>query len=69
MGAPANIITWPLAYIFMKSWLNNFPYRISLGIGYFLLSGLFTLLITWLTIGVQTRKAASANPVDSLRYE
>jgi putative ABC transport system permease protein len=65
----ANLIAWPLAYLFLKDWLNDYPYRISLSIGYFILSGLFALTISWLIVGIQTRKAASANPVDCLRYE
>jgi putative ABC transport system permease protein len=65
----ANIIAWPLAYLAMNRWLQNFAYRISIGIGTFILAALLALLIALLTVGYQAVRAARANPVDSLRYE
>jgi len=67
--AVANIIAWPLAYFAMNKWLQNFAYRVPLSIWIFLLSGLAALVIALLTVSYQTVKAATANPVDSLRYE
>jgi putative ABC transport system permease protein len=63
------IASWPIVYILMKKWLDNFAYRISLSIWIFLLSGLMALVIVMLTISYQSIKAAAANPVESLRYE
>ncbi len=65
----ANIIAWPIAYVAMKQWLQNFAYRAGLGIEIFVLSGLLALLIALGTISYQSFRAASANPVESLRYE
>jgi putative ABC transport system permease protein len=65
----ANLIAWPVAYFFMKKWLEEFAYRISMGVTIFLTAGLFSLILTLLTVGIQAVKAATANPVDSLRYE
>jgi len=65
----ANIIAWPIAYYFMNKWLQNFAYRVDLKIWIFILSGLVALAIAILTVSYQTIKAATANPVDSLRYE
>ena len=65
----ANLISWPVAYYAMHKWLQSFAYRINLGIGIFILSGLAALCIALLTVSFQTVKAAAANPVDSLRYE
>jgi putative ABC transport system permease protein len=65
----ANLLAWPLAYFAMKGWLRDFAYRISLGWGTFVMTGLATLLIALLTVSYQALKAARANPVDSLRYE
>jgi putative ABC transport system permease protein len=65
----ANIIAWPVAYYFMHKWLQNFAYRINLAIGIFILSGVAALGIAFLTVSFQTIKAATANLVDSLRYE
>ncbi len=67
----ANIIAWPLAYLAMHNWLRGFAYRINLNsqFGFFLIAALGALFIAWLTISFQAVKAATANPVDSLRYE
>lgn len=65
----SNLIAWPLAYYAMNSWLQNFAYRIDLGIWIFLLSSSIALLIALITVSFQTFRAALANPVDSLRYE
>jgi putative ABC transport system permease protein len=63
------VAAWPIVYVLMKRWLDNFAYRISLSIWIFLLSGLMALVIAMLTISYQSIKASTANPVDSLRYE
>ena len=65
----ANIIAWPVGYIAMNKWLENFAYRTVLSVHIFLLSSLLALVIAALTVGYQTIKSAAANPVDSLRYE
>jgi putative ABC transport system permease protein len=65
----ANLISWPVAYYAMHKWLQRFAYRIDLGIGIFILSGVAALCIALLTVSYQSIKAALANPVDSLRYE
>ncbi len=65
----ANCIAWPVAYYFMNKWLENFAFRIDMGIWTFVLSGIFVLLIAVLTVSYQSVKAAVANPVDSLKYE
>ena len=65
----ANLIAWPLAYFAMNKWLQNFAYRIHIGIVAFLISGGTAFLIAYLTVSYQSIKSARANPVDSLRYE
>jgi putative ABC transport system permease protein len=65
----ANIIAWPVAYYFMNSWLENFAYRINFNIWIFVLAGASALLVAVITVGYQAIKAATANPVKSLRYE
>ena len=65
----ANFIAWPIAYYFMNKWLQNFTYRTSLSVWIFILSGLATLVIALATVSYQTIKAATANPVEALRYE
>ena len=64
-----NLIAWPVAYLMMKSWLDNFAYRTSLALWIFLVAALLSLTVALLTVSYQSLKAAFSNPVDSLRYE
>ena len=65
----ANVIAWPVAYYIMNNWLKDFAYRINISIWIFILSGAMALIIALLTISMHAIKAATANPVKSLRYE
>jgi ABC-type antimicrobial peptide transport system permease subunit len=65
----ANLIAWPLAYYLMNAWMADLAYRIDIGFGVFLLTGLVTLVIALLTVSYQSVKAALTNPVDSIKYE
>jgi len=65
----ANVIAWPAAYFVSKRWLQGFAYRIELGWEIFVFSALVALVIAMITVSFQSIKAATANPVDSLRYE
>jgi putative ABC transport system permease protein len=65
----ANLIAWPVAYYAMDKWLQGFAYRISLDIWIFLLGGALALVIALATVSYQAFRAATANPVDALRYE
>ena len=65
----ANTIAWPAAYYVMNRWLEHFASRTGLSVWIFILSGLASLFIAVLTIFYQSIKAATANPVKSLRYE
>ncbi len=65
----ALVIAVPLAYYFMERWLEDFKYRIDIQWWVFVLAGLFALVITFLTVGLQSIKSAIANPVKSLRTE
>ena len=65
----ATLVAWPFAFFLTRNWLNDFAFRIDLGIIPFLLSFVFALVISLATISVQAIKAALRNPADSLRYE
>jgi len=65
----SNIIAWPIAWISINKWLQNFVYRISLNIYIFLYAALIALLIALLTTSYHSIKSALANPVESLKYE
>jgi len=65
----ANIIAWPVAWFLMNNWLKDFAYHINISWWIFLIAGISTLLIALLTVSIQTVRAATANPVKTLRYE
>jgi ABC-type antimicrobial peptide transport system permease subunit len=65
----ANTIAWPFAYYVMVNWLQNFAYRIEPDIMNFAYALFISLIIVVVSIGFQVAKAATVNPVDSLRYE
>jgi putative ABC transport system permease protein len=65
----ANLIAWPLAWLAMDGWLENFAYRTDLSWSSFALAGGAALGIAWLTVGWQAVRAALINPVEALRYE
>jgi putative ABC transport system permease protein len=65
----ANLIAWPLAYLAMSRWLENFAFRIDLSPGIFILAGFIALVITLATVSTLAVRTASINPVDSLRHE
>ncbi|MCK4346128.1 MAG: FtsX-like permease family protein [Bacteroidales bacterium] len=65
----ASVIAYPIAHYVINKWLQNFAYRINVGLATFLVSVVIALIITLITVGSQAVRAARANPVDSLRYE
>ncbi|MBL7961677.1 FtsX-like permease family protein, partial [bacterium] len=65
----AFLIAGPLAYYAMQHWLEDFEYRITIGPGVFLVALLATVVIAAVTVGYHTYRAATANPVDALKYE
>ncbi len=65
----ASIISWPIGYYLMSNWLENFSYKISLNVTYFIFSGLLAVIISLLIISYKAIKTARTNPVNSLRYE
>ena len=68
----ANLLAWPLAWFTMKKWLQNFEYQADMSISIlwiFIASGFLALLLSLIVVNIQTIRAASLNPADSLRYE
>lgn len=65
----AFLIAVPIAWLMMQNWLQNFAFRIELGITTFLYAGIIALLVALMTVSYQAVTAAIANPVKSLRNE
>ena len=67
--AIASVIAFPVAWWFTRSWLADFAYRTDISWWIFVISALAAGLLVLLTTGLQTIRAAFANPVDALRTE
>ncbi|MEM7296631.1 MAG: ABC transporter permease [Bacteroidota bacterium] len=65
----ANVISWPIVYLVMDGWLDNFSSRIAIGIPVFLIAALLVLIIAVIAVGYKTLTTARTNPVKALRYE
>ena len=63
------VIASPVAFYYLHNWLQKYTYRVSIGIGVFIASGIAAIVITLVTISFQAIKAALTNPVKSLRSE
>lgn len=65
----ANLISWPIAYIIVKKWLDGFAYRIEIPVLPFVIATIISIVIAVLTVSIQARKAAVTDPVNALKYE
>ncbi|WP_231423918.1 ABC transporter permease [Pedobacter sp. Leaf250] len=65
----ANLVAWPLAYLFVSKWLSGFAYRIDISIWPFALAMVISMAITLITVSIRSYKAAVANTIDALKYE
>ncbi len=64
-----SVIAWVPVYYFMNNWLSSFAYRINISLMTFIYSGLIALVVAMVTVSIHSIKAATANPVKSIRYE
>jgi putative ABC transport system permease protein len=65
----ANFIAWPVAFLAMDKWLQNFAYRTRIPMWIFFAAAVIALFIALITVSYQAIKAANSNPVEALRYE
>ena len=65
----ANVIASPIAYLYLRHWLDGYAYRIALTPIYFVAAGAVALLIAWATVYANTLRLARTSPVHALRYE
>ena len=65
----ATLFMWPIGYYFMNTWLQSFPFRTSINISTFLLTGFIVLFVSITSISWQIVRAAKVNPVTTLRNE
>ena len=67
--AIAFIISAPIAWYLMHGWLEDFAYKIDIKWWMFVVAGLGSMVIALVTVSFQAIKAATSNPVESLRTE
>lgn len=67
--AIAFVVAMPVAYLVMQRWLQDFAYRVDLGIGIFVLAGVLAFAVALLTVSSQAFRAAQLDPATTLRDE
>jgi len=65
----AFVIAVPVAWYAISTWLDTYTYHTTIGILIYAGAGLASFLIAWLTMGYQSFRAATSDPVRSLRSE
>ena len=65
----ANIVAWPVAWIAVRQWLDNFAYRVDISFMPFMVASIVSVLLTILTVSIQAWRTATAYPADKLRNE
>jgi len=65
----AFVIAVPVGYYIMDQWLQGFAYQTTLSVFVFILAGVVSFAIAWLTVGFESFRAAISNPVNSLKSE
>ena len=65
----ANFIALPAAYFIMSDWLETFAYKTIISPWLFVTAGVIVIILALLSVSYHAHKAATANPVESLRYE
>ncbi|MCY3762945.1 MAG: ABC transporter permease, partial [Gemmatimonadetes bacterium] len=67
--AVAFLLSVPIAYGLADHWLQDFAYRVEIGAGLFLVSGVLSFAIAGVTVGGQAMRAALANPARTLHTQ
>ncbi|MDB6159099.1 MAG: transporter permease [Gammaproteobacteria bacterium] len=65
----ANLLAWPLTYLFMQRWLEGFAYHVDQNPMVFVAAGVLALIIALATVAGHALLVARAKPVEALRYE
>ena len=65
----AVCIAFPIAWYAMQKWLENFAYKTDMGMGVFFTAFMVTICISFISVAYKSIRAATANPVNSLRNE
>ena len=61
------VLAAPAAYYIVKRWQQNYVYQVGIGWWIFAVALVIVLIITVITISVQSYRTANENPVDTIR--
>ena len=67
--AVATALAIPITYLLSSRWLENFAYRVDLSLVPLLAVGVGMMAVGVIAVSYQSVRAATADPIDSLRYE
>jgi putative ABC transport system permease protein len=65
----AFVLAAPIAWFAVDWWLQDYTYKAEVGLFVYIMAGVCAFLVAWLTMGYQSIRAATSNPVTSLRSE
>jgi ABC-type antimicrobial peptide transport system permease subunit len=65
----ANLVAWPITWILIKNWLDNFAYRSELHIQVFIYAALISAFVSVITVAWHAWNTSQTNPVKALKYE
>jgi putative ABC transport system permease protein len=63
------VLALPVSFLLIQAWLKNYAYKTTISWWVFILAGIITIIISIITVGGQSWKAARKNPIEALRYE
>jgi putative ABC transport system permease protein len=69
MLAIAFAVATPVATMIMHQWLQNYAYATAIKLSTFGLAGAVIVLLAFFAVSYHSFRAATANPVEALRYE
>ncbi|WDE09280.1 ABC transporter permease [Thalassomonas viridans] len=64
----ANAIAWPVTFFLLRAWLADFAYRVDINLLAFVVTGIASLLFTWLVVSYHTVKVARTNPARIFKH-
>jgi putative ABC transport system permease protein len=65
----ASVLSIPVTFYFLNSWLSNFSYRVSINFWFFVIAFALASVVVLLTVLFHSYKASRINPVEAMKYE
>lgn len=65
----ANVLSWLITWVFSYYWTDNYAYAVPFNISIFIISGLYSLIIAFITAGYKVVTIVKEKPLETLKYE